>query len=96
MEWLLNNNQKDTDTSRVYTVEKYVKVESINTQNNYKTTSKKWRDKKNQICSLCFVNIFKFQENKFKIILKNFYEITIILIKKDFLEKPLVTMIITW
>ena len=49
---------------------------------------------KKQICSLCFVNIFKFQENKFKIIQKNFYEI-IILIKKDFLEKPLVTMIIT-
>ena len=53
------------------------------------------RQKKKQICSLCFVNIFKFQENKFKIIQKNFYEIIIILIKKDFLEKPLVTMIIT-
>ena len=42
---------------------------------------------KKQICSLCFVNIFKFQENKFKIIQKNFYEIIIILIKKRFLGK---------
>ena len=51
--------------------------------------------KRKQPCSLCFVNVFKFQENKFKIVQKNFYEIKIILIKRDFSEKPLVTMIIT-
>ena len=41
-------------------VEKYKKMESVNTQNDYETTSKKWTDKK------------KFQENKFKIVQKNF------------------------
>ena len=34
-------------------------------------------------CSVCFVKVFKFQEKKFKIVQRNF------------LEKPLVTMIIT-
>ena len=29
----------------VHTVEKYEKVESINTQNHYETRSKKWTDK---------------------------------------------------
>ena len=51
--------------------------------------------KTKQICSLCYVNVFRFQENKFKIDLKNFQEIKIILIKKDFLENPLATMITT-
>ena len=40
-----------------------------------------------QTCSLCFVNVFEFQENKFKIVQKNFQEIKIILIKKRFLGK---------
>ena len=43
--------------------------------------------KRKQTCSLCFVNMFKFQENKFKIIQKNFLEIKIVLIKKRFLGK---------
>ena len=42
---------------------------------------------KKQTCSQCFVNVFKFQENKFKIVQNNFYEIKIILIKKRFLQK---------
>ena len=41
--------------------------------------------KRKQTCSLCFVNVFKFQEIKFKII-KNFQEIKIIL-KKRFTGK---------
>ena len=46
---------------------------------------------------MCFVNLFKFKKkNKFKIVQKNFQEIKIALVKKkDFLGKPLVTMIIT-
>ena len=52
--------------------------------------------KRKQTCSLFFVNVFNFQENKFKIVQKNFWEIKIILTKKGFLEKPPVTMIITW
>ena len=28
--------------------------------------------KRKQTCSACFVKVFKFQENKFKIVLKNF------------------------
>ena len=31
--------------------------------------------KRNQTCFLCFVNVFEFQENKFKIVQKNFYKI---------------------
>ena len=38
--------------------------------------------KRKQACSLCFVNVFKFQENKFKTIQKNLQEIEIILIRK--------------
>ena len=30
----------------LHTAEKYEKVESINTQNDYKTANKKWTDKK--------------------------------------------------
>ena len=48
-------------------VEKYEKVESINTQNDYETTSKKNEQiRRKQTFSLCFVNVLKFQENKFK------------------------------
>ena len=73
---------------------KYEKVESINTQNDQETTSKKWAHEKT---SACFVKVFKFQENKFKIVQKNLYKVIItIIIITDFLEKSLVTMIITW
>ena len=45
--------------------------------------------KRKQTCYLCFVNMFKFQENKFKVVQKNFWEIKIILIKKKrFIGKP--------
>ena len=37
--------------------------------------------------SLCLVDVCKFEENKFKIVQKNFYEIKTILIKKRFLGK---------
>ena len=43
--------------------------------------------KRKQTCSLCFVNVFKFQENNFNIVQKNFQEIKIISIKKRFLGK---------
>ena len=55
----------------VYTQIKYEKVESINTQNDYETTSKKSTEKKKTTYSVCFIKMFKFQENKFKIIQKN-------------------------
>ena len=52
--------------------------------------------KRKQTCYLCFVNMFKFQENKFKVVQKNFWEIKIILIKKkDLLENLPVAMVIT-
>ena len=41
--------------------------------------------KRKQTCSVCFVKLFKFQENKFKVVQKNFQEI-IITIKKHFLK----------
>ena len=37
--------------------------------------------KRKQTQSLCFVNVFKFQESKFKIVQKNFCKIKVILIK---------------
>ena len=38
--------KKRTESSCVFTVRK-VNTESVNTQNDYETTSKKWADKKN-------------------------------------------------
>ena len=54
---------------------KQEKVQSINTKNDYEKKSKK------QTCPVCFVKLFKFQEEKFKIVQENFQEI-IIIIKK--------------
>ena len=56
----------------LHTVEKYEKVQSINTQNDYKTTSKKLTDKKKTNMFLSFVIVFKFQYNKLKIVQKKF------------------------
>ena len=56
----------------LHTVQKYEKVESVNTQNNYETTSEKRTDKKKKTSSVCFVKVSKFQENKFKIVQNNF------------------------
>ena len=54
-------------------MEKYENVESVNTQNEYKTTSKIWTGKKKIDLFFGFCKyMFKFQENKFKIIQKNF------------------------
>ena len=39
--------------------------------------------KRKQTCSLCFVNVLKFQEKKIKIAQKNFWEIKITLIKEN-------------
>ena len=47
----------------LHAVEKLQKVESINTKNNYEKTSN-WTDKKK--------TNFKFQENKFEIVHRNF------------------------
>ena len=38
--------KEETHPVCLHTVEKYGKVENVNTQNDYKTTSKKWLDKK--------------------------------------------------
>ena len=40
--------------------------------------------RRKQTCSLCFINVFEFQEN---IVQKNFWEIKITLIKKRLLGK---------
>ena len=52
-------------------VEKYAKVESINIRMITKQV-KNEQIKRKQTCSLCFVKVIKFQENKFKIVQKNF------------------------
>ena len=83
--------REQTHPVHLHAVEKFKKKKSVNTQNDYKTTSKEWRDKKKQTCSVGFVKVFVFQDNKFKIVQKNFLEII-----KDSLENPLVMIIITW
>ena len=57
----------------LHAVGKYEKVGSVNTQNDYETVSKNWTDKKKikLFCVFC-KKLFKFQENKFKIVQKSF------------------------
>ena len=80
--------------------EKTIKKKSVYTQWN---GTKRWRVlihrmikkqqvkneemKRKQTCALCFVNVFKFQENKFKVAQKNCQGIKTILITKRFLGK---------
>ena len=61
--------------------EMYEQVETVNTQKIMKQQVKNEQMKRKQTCSLCFVNVFKFQENKFKIVRHDSLEIKIILIK---------------
>ena len=60
-------------------VEKY---EKDSAENDYKITSKQTKQNTNierkQICSVGFAKVFKFQENKFRIIQKNFQKKIII------------------
>ena len=64
---------KREQTHHVYlhAVEKY---EKVSTQNDYETTSKQTKHNTNikKTCSVGFVKVFKFQENKFKTVQKNF------------------------
>ena len=68
------SKREQTHPVCLHKMEKYKKVESVNTQNDYETTDKKKNEqiRRKQTCSLCSVNVFKFQENKFKIVQKNF------------------------
>ena len=69
------SKKEQTHLACLHAVENYEKVESINTQNDLVTASKKMRRKKENIVVLLFrncVNVFKFQENSFKIVEKNF------------------------
>ena len=65
-------SKKRTDAVCLHTVENCKKGESVNTQNDYEKPSKNEQIKRKQTCSMCFVKVFKFQENKLKIIQKNF------------------------
>ena len=38
--------KEETPPTRLHAMEKYEKVESVNTQNDYETASKKWTNKK--------------------------------------------------
>ena len=61
----------------LHAMEKYEK-QSVNTQNDYeKQCVKSGQIKRKQTCSVSFVKVFKFQENKFIIFQKNFQEIII-------------------
>ena len=61
----------------LHAVEKYEKEEIANTQNDYETTSKNEEIKRKQSCSVSCGKVFKFEENKFKIVQNNFLEIII-------------------
>ena len=65
------SKREQTHSASLHVVEKCEKVEGVNTQNDYETTSKRGTKRK-KTCPLCFLNLFKFQENKFKIVPKNF------------------------
>ena len=60
----------------LHAVEKNEKVEISNAKIDSKQV-KYEQIKRKQTCSLSFVKVFKFQENKFKIFQKNFLEIMI-------------------
>ena len=62
---------------------KYEKMDSNNIHRTIRKQVKNEQIKRKQNCSLCFVKVFKFQDNKFKIVQKNFQEIII----KRFLGK---------
>ena len=80
---LQSNNKKREQTHPVclHPEEMYEQVKSVNTQKIMKQQVKNEQMKRKQTCSLCFVNVFKFQENKFKIVQNNLLEIKVILIK---------------
>ena len=66
-------SKKRTDSSvYLHAVEKYEKLDSVNTQNDYETTNKKRTDKKKTNLFCLFCKSVNFQENKFKIVQKNF------------------------
>ena len=52
----------------LHAVDKYEKVENVMHKIITKQQIKNEQIKRKQTCSLCFVNVFKFQENKFKIV----------------------------
>ena len=64
---------EQTHPACLLAVEKYEKVDSINTQNDYKTSKKMNRWKKTNLC----LKVFKFQDKKFKIVQNNFQKILI-------------------
>ena len=68
------SKREQTHLACLHAAEKYEKVESINTQNDLVTVSKKWADKKKTDLLFVFCNcvVFKFQENNLKIDWKNF------------------------
>ena len=73
IEWMWNNNKKRTDSSCVYMPPKSTRRWRAWTHKMIR----KWQVKNKQIkrkqtCSLRFVSVFKFQENKFKIVQRNF------------------------
>ena len=99
IEWLQNNKQKE---NRVILCVVNLQWESMKRWRTliHSMITKQWvkneQIKRKQTYLLCFVIVFKFQENKLKIVQKNFWKIKMILIKKKFLEKSPVTMIIAW
>ena len=56
----------------LHAMEKYEKVESINTQIITKQRVKNEQIKGKQTCIVSLVKVFKFQDNKFKIVQKDF------------------------
>ena len=67
--------REQTHPVRLHVAERFEKKESVNTQNDYKTTNKNEQIKRKQTCSVSFVKVFEFQDNKFKIVQNNFLEI---------------------
>ena len=59
LHWVIAKQQSKKEQAHpvcLQAVEKYEKVDSVNTQNDYETTSKKWADKKKRFI-LCVVQM---------------------------------------
>ena len=71
-------------------------MDSVNTQSDYKTKSKKWTDKlRKQTCFVCFLNVW-IPRKQVQVLSKEFLGNKNNINKKKFFKKPPVTMIITW
>ena len=95
IEWFLNNKKK-VNIFILHAVEMYKNVESINTQNDYRTLSEKWTDKKKTVLFFVFCKFVWIPRKQVQDHSKEFLGNKNISKKEYFWEKPPLTVITTW